>query len=117
MEKHPWLEKYPIKCNSTKLIIGTHPPMPYRGCMPFYYGNSFEFWRFMEQVYLNDVFFDLEMKPDLNLILKWLERHKMSITDMIQFSLCVASRIDSVGLKFNGIDTFYPERSFSGVEG
>jgi G:T/U-mismatch repair DNA glycosylase len=86
MQKHPWLEKYPIKCNSTKLIIGTHPPMPHRGCMPFYYGNSFEFWRFMEQVYLNDVFFDFEMKPDLNLILKWLERHKMSITDMIEYT-------------------------------
>lgn len=82
--KHPWMEKYPIKKNSTKLIIGTHPPMPYRGCMPFFYGNSYEFWRFMELVYQNFRFFDNEQKPNLDLILKCLENNNFSITDMIQ---------------------------------
>ena len=35
-KKHPWLVKYPIQNNSTKLIIGTHPPKPYRGCMQYF---------------------------------------------------------------------------------
>lgn len=81
---HPWMEKYPIKNNSTKLIIGTHPPMPYRGCIQFYYGNSYEFWRFMELVYQNFRFFDDEQKPNLDLILNWLDSNNFSITDMIQ---------------------------------
>jgi G:T/U-mismatch repair DNA glycosylase len=82
--KHPWLEKYPIQSRSTKLIIGTHPPMPYRGCLQFYYGNSYEFWRFMELTFQDFRFFNLEMKADLKLILKWLENNHFSITDMIQ---------------------------------
>jgi G:T/U-mismatch repair DNA glycosylase len=81
---HPWLDTYPIKSNSTKLIIGTHPPMPYRGCLHFYYGNSYEFWRFMELTFQDFQFFNFEMKPDLELILKWLENNHFNITDMIQ---------------------------------
>jgi G:T/U-mismatch repair DNA glycosylase len=82
--KHPWLEIYPIQKKSTKLIIGTHPPKPYRGCLSFFYGNSYEFWRFMELTYQNFRFFDDELKPNLDFILNWLDKNDFSITDMIQ---------------------------------
>ena len=81
--KHPWLKEYPIHPSDKGVIIGTHPPMPYRGCLKFYYGNMYEFWRFLEQTYLNDSFFDSEQKPDLKKILKWLEKYQLGITDML----------------------------------
>lgn len=107
-KNHPWLEKYPIQNNSTKLIIGTHPPMPYRGCMQFYYGNSYEFWRFMELTYQNFRFFDNEMRPKLDLILNWLDSNNFTITDMIQhtyvknkFSVDSDITIDDYKLQLN----------------
>jgi hypothetical protein len=80
---HPWLEAYPIKPTDKGIIIGTHPPMPYRGCLQFYYGNMYEFWRFLEQVYPNDSFFDKDQKPDLKRILQWLKKYELGITDML----------------------------------
>jgi hypothetical protein len=80
--KHPWLEEYPIRPSDKGVIIGTHPPMPYRGCLKFYYGNMYEFWRFLEQVYPNDSFFDSLQKPDLKKILKWLKKYQLGIRKM-----------------------------------
>ncbi len=80
---HPWLEAYPVNPSDKGVIIGTHPPMPYRGCLQFYYGNMYEFWRFLEQVYPNDSFFDKDQKPDLQKILKWLRKYELRITDML----------------------------------
>lgn len=83
---HPWLEQYPVSKDSTGLIIGTHPPMPYRGCMPFYYGNMNEFWRLLELVYTSDKFFDNDGKPELEFIKKWLKKYNIGITDMVKYT-------------------------------
>ncbi len=80
--KHPWLEEYPIQKKSERLIIGTHPPMPYKGEMKFFYGNMFEFWRLLSKVYLNDDLFTND-KPDLNKIISFLNKYKFSITDIV----------------------------------
>lgn len=85
-KQHPWLDKYPVNNDSTGLIIGTHPPMPYRGCMPFYYGNMNEFWRLLELVYTSDDFFDKNGKPELESIKKWLEKYNLSITDIVKYT-------------------------------
>jgi len=80
---HPWLEKYPFTEKQKGAIIGTHPPMPYDGVMPFYYGNMNEFWRLLQEVYPNDVFFDENKQPKLESILTWLNKYHLGITDMV----------------------------------
>jgi G:T/U-mismatch repair DNA glycosylase len=80
--KHPWLLEYPIHKNSERLIIGTHPPMPYKGEMNFFYGNMFEFWRLLSNVYINDSLFT-EDKPDLSKIKIFLNKYKFGITDLV----------------------------------
>jgi G:T/U-mismatch repair DNA glycosylase len=76
MNKHPWLEKYPIKKDSKYLILGTHPPMPYCGRLPFYYGNMNEFWKLLDRVYPdNDLY--LNGFTELENVLKFLEHSKI----------------------------------------
>ena len=79
---HPWLAEYPIHKNSERLIIGTHPPMPYKGEMKFFYGNMFEFWRLLSNVYINDSLFT-KGKPNLPKIKTFLTKYKFSITDLV----------------------------------
>ena len=82
---HPWLKKYPIKSESKYLIIGTHPPMPYCGKLEFYYGNMSEFWRFLDKVYPNNKLY-LNGCPDINDVLNFLDKSKISITDLVYIS-------------------------------
>lgn len=80
---HPWLKKYPIEPDSEYLIIGTHPPMPYCGKLEFYYGNMNEFWRLLQKVYPNDLIFDgIHCIEEKNIQI-FLEKHKISITDIV----------------------------------
>lgn len=85
-KNHPWLDQYPVSKDSTGLVIGTHPPMPYRGCMFFYYGNMNEFWRLLELVYIADKFFDNAGKPELEFIKKWVKKYNLGITDMVKYT-------------------------------
>ena len=82
MTIHPWLEKYPIKKNNKFLILGTHPPMPYCGKLEFYYGNMNEFWRILDSVYPNNHLYNNGC-PELDSILKFLDKIKMSVTDLV----------------------------------
>lgn len=84
MKYHPWLSKYPIKKKVEHLIIGTHPPMPYCGKLPFFYGNMNEFWRFLDKVYPNNNLYDSNGCPCLKDIKAFLEKAKMAITDMVE---------------------------------
>ncbi len=85
--EHPWLKDYPILPKHKHLIIGTHPPMPYSGCMPFYYGNMNEFWRLLEETYNEKLYFNSNGTPDLDKILLWLESKNLAITDMVHYTL------------------------------
>lgn len=80
---HPWLNDYSIDCNSKKLILGTHPPMPYNGDLKFFYGNMNEFWRLISKVYTDDEFYEFGQSQDLQKILKFLKKYDYSITDMV----------------------------------
>ena len=83
MTTHPWLQKYPIDINNSKhLIIGTHPPMPYCGRLEFYYGNMSEFWRFLDIVYPDNKLY-LNGCPKVEDIIYFLDKSKISITDMV----------------------------------
>lgn len=82
MNSHPWLEKYPIKKNSKYLVIGTHPPMPYCGNLEFYYGNMSEFWRFLDFVYPGHKLYKNGC-PKIEDITSFLEKSKLSITDIV----------------------------------
>jgi G:T/U-mismatch repair DNA glycosylase len=79
---HPWLKKYPIKPNSKYLILGTHPPMPYSGNLRFFYGNMSEFWRFLDLVFPGNRLYSNGC-PNLKDLLFFLNRNKISITDII----------------------------------
>lgn len=79
---HPWLKEFPVVNDSKYLIIGTHPPMPYRGTLNYFYGNMKEFWRFLDKVYPKSKLYN-NNQVDLNDILAWQEQLKLSITDMV----------------------------------
>ncbi|GAB3930300.1 hypothetical protein [Larkinella terrae] len=79
---HPWLTKYPIKRDSTNLILGTHPPMPYKAELKFYYGNKYNFWKLLKVVFPQEQLFT-NNKPNLALIQQFLKNHKFSITDIV----------------------------------
>jgi G:T/U-mismatch repair DNA glycosylase len=80
--QHPWLANYPIPENAQRLILGTHPPMPYNALLRFYYGNMYEFWRLLSHVYPNETFF-INSLPDLDSIQRFLEKYQFGITDMV----------------------------------
>jgi G:T/U-mismatch repair DNA glycosylase len=82
VKKHPWLLEFPISEDSKYLIIGTHPPMPYCGRLEFYYGNMSEFWRFLDKVYPNNKLY-LNGCPKVEDIILFLEKSKLSITDIV----------------------------------
>lgn len=84
--QHPWLENYPILPKHKHLIIGTHPPMPYKGCIPFFYGNRCEFWRLIEKANDQKLFFTDLGTPNLNGITQWLNSNKIGNTDMVQYT-------------------------------
>ena len=83
MTKHPWLKQFPIKGGSKYLIIGTHPPMPYCGKLEFYYGNTSEFWRLLQDVYPQVKLYH-NFCPDINLILSFLKNNNIWITDIVE---------------------------------
>ncbi len=79
---HPWLNEYPIEKDSRYLILGTHPPMPYKGTLFYYYGNMKEFWRFLDKVYPYSNLYN-DNHVELHDILAWQKQLKLSITDMV----------------------------------
>jgi len=83
MQTHPWLEKYGIKEKSKYLIIGTHPPMPYCAKVDFFYGNTARFWRIISKIYRNDAFFDENKCINIDRIEEWMDKYRISITDMV----------------------------------
>lgn len=103
MTTHPWLEKYPINVNSKYLIIGTHPPMPYCGRLEFYYGNMSEFWRFLDKVYPDNKLY-YNGCPQLNDIINFLHKNKMSVTDMVYNTVVEKFSTDVEMGKINSID-------------
>jgi G:T/U-mismatch repair DNA glycosylase len=56
--------------------------MPYGGKLEFYYGNMNEFWRFLDLVYPGDKLY-LNGCPKFEDIISFLDKTKMSITDMV----------------------------------
>lgn len=84
MTMHPWLDKYPISNESKYLIIGTHPPMPYCGTLPFYYGNMNEFWRFLDKVYPSNNLYNPSGCARLEDIIFFLAKAKIAITDIVE---------------------------------
>ena len=83
MPTHPWLEFYPITKDSKYLIIGTHPPIPYRtDNVQFYYGNMNEFWKLISDVYSTKNIFPNSVYSLVNII-NFLNKYQFSITDMV----------------------------------
>jgi G:T/U-mismatch repair DNA glycosylase len=100
---HPWLEKYPIKKDSKYLIIGTHPPMPYCGKLEFYYGNMSEFWRFLDLVYPGHKLYENGC-PKIEDIIIFLEKSKLSITDIVNKTSVAKFSTDADMGKINNDD-------------
>jgi G:T/U-mismatch repair DNA glycosylase len=82
MTSHPYLMDYPVNTTSKYLIIGTHPPMPTKAKLNFFYGNRGEFWRLLNFVYPNELLLNNGL-PDLKLILKFLQKYEISLTDLV----------------------------------
>jgi G:T/U-mismatch repair DNA glycosylase len=77
---HQYINKYPVSKKSEKLIVGTiHPHDHHNFLVPFFYGNKLSIWKILNEAFNN------EMGEDINLdkILKFLESHKISVSDTI----------------------------------
>ena len=82
MSEHPWLSLYPIPKTAKRLILGTHPPMPYTAPLKFYYGNMAKFWQLLAEIYPKETFF-IDNTPNLTGIQDFLTRYEFGITDMV----------------------------------
>lgn len=77
---HQYLDKYPISSKSEKLIIGTiHPHNHDNFIIPFFYGNKLSIWTILNEAFDNE----MGEKISLDGILKFLELHKISVSDTI----------------------------------
>jgi hypothetical protein len=89
-ETHKYIDNYPIKPDSKHLIIGTiHAPLKNKFKIDFFYGSSSSLWRLF-----HDSFPDIDLDSEnLNSILRFLDRNRISITDTIK--VCRRKKIDS----------------------
>jgi len=77
---HQYLDKYAISADSEKLIIGTiHPHDHDNFIIPFFYGNKLSIWTILNEAFNNEI----GQEINLDGILKFLERHKISVSDTI----------------------------------
>lgn len=76
---HQYIDQYPIKSNSRKLIIGTmHPHLTEDFKIDFFYGNKGSFWDILDNAFPR---MDFNSKDT---ILSNLEKFNVSISDMIR---------------------------------
>ena len=80
---HPWIDKYPVSKHDQAIIIGTHPPKSYEGCLNFFYGKSCQFWIYLEKIYKEHNFRNKEGDISREQIVKWLKKYSIGITDMV----------------------------------
>ena len=76
---HNYIDNYPIRKNSTKLIIGTiHPHSVDNFKIDFFYGNVGSFWDILSNAFPSKQFDNIEE------IISTLDNFKVSITDIIR---------------------------------
>lgn len=75
---HRFIDKYPIDAESKHLIVGTiHAPKTEK--IDFFYGSSISIWKLF-----HDAFPEIDLDPtNLDSILSFLKRNKISVTDTI----------------------------------
>ncbi len=79
--EHQYLDKYPIKTDSEKLIVGTIHPHDYTSFkIPFFYGNVTSLWKILSEAFPDE----LSQPLTLEGILKFLEVKKISVSDTIR---------------------------------
>ena len=77
---HQYLDKYAISSDSEKLIVGTiHPHDHNNFIVPFFYGNKLSIWTILNEAFNNEI----GQEITLDGILKFLERHRISVSDTI----------------------------------
>jgi len=79
--RHLYLDKYPVKPEAEKLIVGTiHPHDKSQFKLPFFYGNRLSLWKILQQAFPND------LGPELTVdsILGFLEKHRIAMSDTIR---------------------------------
>ncbi len=79
--EHQYLDNYPIKTDSEKLIVGTIHPHDYNSfAIPFFYGNVTSLWKILSEAFPDE----LSQPLTLEGILKFLEVKKISVSDTIR---------------------------------
>lgn len=77
---HQYLDKYPIRRNSEKLIVGTiHPHYHEKFIIPFFYGNVISLWSILSDA------FPEELKKPITLegVLTFLASRRIAMSDTI----------------------------------
>lgn len=79
--KHQYIDKYPIRAESTKLILGTiHPHDHENFSIPFFYGNRLSLWKILSEAFPDE----LPQPLSLQGILNFLTLKKISISDTVK---------------------------------
>jgi hypothetical protein len=88
---HKYIDKYPIREESKKLILGTiHPHNTQNFIIPFFYGNRNSIWNLLHDAFLNELGLPLSLEN----ILSFLDKKQISMSDTIM----QCSRISSTAL-------------------
>jgi hypothetical protein len=114
---HKYIDKYPIKKDSTKLIVGTiHPHLVNNFEIDFFYGNIGSFWNILSSAFPQRQFGNLDE------IVATLDKYKVAITDIIRqcdranenitkdselYNIIDNSEQIKSGIKESRIDTIY----------
>ena len=81
--EHAYLEKYPIRKSSSKLIIGTiHPHNPQSFKLPFFYGKTCSLWNILAKAFPQELNFPCKLEG-VGGILDFLVRRNISLSDTI----------------------------------
>lgn len=80
---HQYLDKYPIKKDSKKLIVGTiHPHFHEEFKVPFFYGNVVSLWNLLHQAFPTELNLPINVKN----IMEFLDGRNIAISDTIKIA-------------------------------
>ncbi|MDR0338140.1 MAG: hypothetical protein LBI18_13730 [Planctomycetaceae bacterium] len=78
---HQYLDLYPVDPNSEKVIVGTiHPHNTNEFKIPFFYGSKLSLWELLQRASGGEI----GQPITLSGILKFLRKHKISVSDTIR---------------------------------
>jgi hypothetical protein len=78
---HQYLDRYPIDPRSEKAVVGTiHPHHTEQFKIPFFYGSKLSLWKLLDRASGGEIGQPITLES----VLRFLQRHKISMSDTIR---------------------------------